>query len=160
MNQKLSAIALIYKTNNYLFEHAFDDINTKDLIKRPDDKGNSMLFIAGHITLYRHSAANLIGLNVGRPWDTLFARGIKIDENEKYPTLEEIKFKWLDISDKIFSHFEVISTEDLEKNTPFDLPTEDKTICGAIGFFALHESYHLGQLAYIRRLLGYGQLVG
>jgi uncharacterized damage-inducible protein DinB len=29
-----------------------------------------------------------------------------------------------------------------------------------LGFFALHDTYHVGQLAYIRKALGYPALVG
>ena len=160
MDQKLSAITQIFKTNNFLFDNAFNDINREDLLKRPLENGNSMLFIGGHITLYRYSIGNLIGLNNEKPWESLFARGVKITSEAKYPTFEAIKEHWDMITNQIFPRFETVSSEELSQTTPFDLPTSDKTICGAIGFMALHETYHIGQLAYIRKLLGYNQLVG
>ncbi len=35
-----------------------------------------------------------------------------------------------------------------------------KTVADELGFFALHESYHVRQLGYIRRGLGYPGLAG
>jgi hypothetical protein len=36
----------------------------------------------------------------------------------------------------------------------------DKTQRGAIVFLNYHETYHVGQMAYLRKWLGYSQLVG
>ena len=35
-----------------------------------------------------------------------------------------------------------------------------RTIADQLGFFALHDTYHVGQLAYIRKALGYPGLAG
>jgi hypothetical protein len=43
--------------------------------------------------------------------------------------------------------------------SPRSLPIPDKTIRGAINFAAFHESYHVGQMAYIRKWLGFPGLV-
>ena len=54
----------------------------------------------------------------------------------------------------------IIPTTVLEGASPIEFPIESKTILGAIAFLALHESYHMGQLAYVRRFFDGTQLVG
>ena len=54
----------------------------------------------------------------------------------------------------------------LESITPAVLAAEtripglDKTLLGAIGLAALHDSYHVGQIAAARRLHGLDRIVG
>jgi len=38
--------------------------------------------------------------------------------------------------------------------------TLDGKISGRIAFLSLHESYHVGQMAYLRKWLGFGQAAG
>jgi uncharacterized damage-inducible protein DinB len=35
-----------------------------------------------------------------------------------------------------------------------------KTVADLLAFFALHDSYHTGQMAYLRKALGYPGLAG
>jgi hypothetical protein len=55
---------------------------------------------------------------------------------------------------------EEIGDAELSAKCPRDFPIADKTMRGAITFLAYHEGYHVGQMAYLRKLLGKGQLVG
>ena len=41
----------------------------------------------------------------------------------------------------------------------YDAPIEDKSIAGTITFFAYHESYDIGQMAYVRKWLGRGGII-
>ena len=43
---------------------------------------------------------------------------------------------------------------------PYSIPGIEKTTAGTLAFLSLHESYHVGQLAYILRLHGREKLVG
>ena len=43
---------------------------------------------------------------------------------------------------------------------PHDKPTFDGNTAGFVAFLAYHEAYHVGQVAYLRKWLGHGQLVG
>jgi uncharacterized damage-inducible protein DinB len=38
--------------------------------------------------------------------------------------------------------------------------TSAMTLAGELAFFAMHDTYHVGQMAYIRKALGYPGLVG
>jgi hypothetical protein len=43
---------------------------------------------------------------------------------------------------------------------PHDKPTFDGKVGGFIAFLAFHEAYHAGQVSYLRKWLGHGQLTG
>jgi hypothetical protein len=55
---------------------------------------------------------------------------------------------------------ELLTEEELAKPASFPVLTGDKTKRGAIVFLNYHETYHIGQMAYLRKWLGYSQLVG
>ena len=39
-------------------------------------------------------------------------------------------------------------------------PIKQPGVLGALAFLALHDSYHLGQLGYLRKVLGHPGVVG
>jgi uncharacterized damage-inducible protein DinB len=43
---------------------------------------------------------------------------------------------------------------------PSPSPSFDGTVGGMVSFLAMHETYHVGQAVYLRRLLGHGRVVG
>ena len=48
----------------------------------------------------------------------------------------------------------------LAKPAPKGPPSFDGKISGLVAFLAFHEAYHVGQVTYLRKWLGYGQSVG
>ena len=78
--------------------------------------------------------------------------------NYRYLTTT-LKAAWSEVSDKMMKQFELADAALLNTSCERELPG-DATIKGKVTFLSLHECYHLGQLAYIRRLLGYGQVFG
>jgi hypothetical protein len=39
------------------------------------------------------------------------------------------------------------------------VPSTDATLRGAIGYFSLHEAYHVGQMGYVRKWLGLSPII-
>lgn len=160
MNQKVEVIINTFKIDSYLLNNSIKDVQEEDINKRPNDCGNSLLFIAGHVTQYYFSILKLLGIEKEFPWGDTFARGVNVDNNTEYPKIEEIVELYNKISKESLAALEQASDETLSAKVPFELPGSDGTVLGAMGFFAFHETYHIGQMAYVRRLLGYSQLVG
>ncbi len=50
--------------------------------------------------------------------------------------------------------------EELSKPSAEGAFSLDGTIAGVEGTLCLHETYHVGQVGYLRKRLGYGQAVG
>ena len=159
-HESVAPLIEIYKLNTQLFQRTLDDISEQDIKRRPADGGNSLLFVAGHVASSRFTVSRIAGLREESPWGQLFGRGTSYDESTDFPSITDIKGTWADISDKLIRRLTELAEANLKATPPFDVPVGDKTVLGAIAFFALHDSYHIGQFAYIRRLLGYGQLVG
>lgn len=160
MSTDLSTIGNMFKTNNSLFERATRDIAMEHWLKRPGEDSNPLLWIAGHAVVSRASALKLAGGQWSAPWEKLFARGARLPEAEEYPSPAEIQRAWQEVSEKLAAALPKASAEALGKEVQKGQPSLDGTVGGTIGFLCLHESYHMGQLGFVRKCLGYGQAVG
>jgi len=160
MNSAMAPLIEIYRANNMLLFNAVKDVKEQHIGVRPDDKANSILWIAGHLTASRFFVMSMAGHDEKCAWGELFGGEIKPGDEDKYPAMSEITDTWNKISKTLLNTLTNATDEALKGKPPFDFPVEDKTNLGGLAFMPLHESYHVGQLAYIRRLLGYNQLVG
>ena len=160
MDPCITPLSELFAINNQLFPRALEDICEDDLYKRPGGRSNSIIWLAGHLTGARYLLANLLRVNEEFPYEGIFNRGTKPPSDDQLPKPDEIKAAWDGISDKLMAKLESVTDEELMTTSPMEFPTKDETILGAVAFMALHESYHVGQMAYVRRLLGYSQLVG
>ncbi len=160
MNAQLKAIADLYSVNTNLFLKALDMADEKNLHDRPLGKANSLLWVAGHLTASRFTVANMLGLKEEFPKAELFNYGAEPKDPSEYPSIEDIVLGWNDIAEKLMAQFEKVSDDVLAGKPPFEVPGVEKTVAGMVAFLQLHESYHVGQLAYINRLHGGDKLVG
>ncbi len=160
MVSKLIPLAQQLGVNSWLFDSALKDVAAENVSTRPDAKGNSLLWNAGHATTSRCFLANLIGVDVKHSFGDLFDRGHKVGDDIKYPSIDEIKAAYADISGKLMARLDSISEEELSAEHDIPFPIDDKTLAGAVTFMSLHDSYHMGQLSYTRKLLGLDGLTG
>lgn len=160
MDHAIATLIPLFKANNYLFEQALKDIPTEDLHRRPHDNSNPMIWIAGHATWSRGSLTRMVGGHVENPWSKLFERGVTVDETVSYPDISEIITLWKNVTNTLIPRLKELTTEELDADCKFPLPTSDKSQRGAVFFLNFHETYHIGQLAYVRKWLGHSQLVG
>lgn len=160
MSTDLSTIGSMFKTNNSLFERATKDIPAEQWLTQPGTNSNPLAWIAGHLVVSRAFAVKLLGGEWSAPWAQLFARGAKQPQPHEYPAPAEIQRAWQEVSEKLAAALPRSSAEALNKEVPKGQPSLDGTVAGTIGFMCLHETYHMGQLGFVRKSLGYGQTVG
>jgi uncharacterized damage-inducible protein DinB len=160
MDLAISTIVPLFRTSDQLFHRAVDGIKREDLLRRPHDGSNPLIWVAGHAMTARGSLAKIVGERVENQWSDLFARGAAVDSNDIYPEVTEIISLWDTVTEKLMSGLEQLSDDELAQPAPFPIPTGDNTKRGAIVFLNYHETYHIGQMAYLRKWLGYSQLVG
>jgi uncharacterized damage-inducible protein DinB len=160
MNSPVELIRDLYGVNTSLFMSTLEDVKETDIFIRPQDKANSLHWVAGHMTTSRYIAANILGIDDGPPWGKMFDRGAEVKDKSVYPSIAEIKTAWQDISGKIMERFDVVTDEDLAGDPPFEVPGMECTKAATLAFLHFHESYHLGQLNYTRRLCDYDRLFG
>ncbi len=152
-------VAGIFKINTGLFKKTIDGIPPDRLLERPGDDSNHLLWIAGHVVVHRAKVIKILGEEWSAPWEELFFRGAKLTTAEWYPGIDELVQVWDDVSGRLSSSLAGASPEALAEPVSKGI-TLDGKVSGQIAFLALHETYHVGQMAYLRKWLGYGQAVG
>jgi len=161
MIPRLSTTAQSFKVNQGLVAGAIKDLSEDSIRARVgDDKANSMLWIVGHLVQSRYNLFNLIGGDEKWEYGEIFARGASVHPDGDYPSLEVINEAWEQISQKVYERMEQLSDADIDAELEAGYPALEKNVLHGMAFLGLHESYHAGQLAYIRRLHGGDQLVG
>lgn len=160
MNPVLTTLKQMFKTNNFIMSKGIDDLSDEEILTRPNKDTNSLLYILGHLVTYRYQICKALGVEIEHNYDTLFDYGGKITDNTKFPTVATLKDDWAHITDKLYSAIDNATDEILQKEIPNKQPIGEKNILGAVSFLAFHESYHIGQVAFIRKYLGHDQVVG
>ena len=120
---------------------------------RPQNSCNSALWLLGHIVWARSRALKLVGFTWAKPWLDQFARGSKPEETSQYPTVEEMLDAWQDLCTTFPATLEAIPHDVFSASVQQPSPSFDGTVGGMVGFLSMHESYHVGQLVYVRRLV-------
>ena len=160
MNSATDVLAGIFRVNNALIERSLEGIDAKDLTVRPEGRTNSFQFLLGHITTYRYSVSRMLAGELTCPFGDLFIRGTQPLAASEYPEVREIIPTFREISVELQNRLTLASDELLAQELPRKFPNGENTVLGGVSFYALHDSYHAGQLGYLRKLLGYDQLVG
>jgi uncharacterized damage-inducible protein DinB len=148
----------MFKTNTDLVKKATEGIRPDEWFLKPGDDSNHLMWVAGHLVVSRGGALKALGSEWSTPWRSLFVRGAKPAPQDQYPGVEEIRKAWIEVSDKLAASLATVPADVLAK--PHDKPTFDGKVGGFVAFLAFHETYHVGQASYLRKWLGYGQIVG
>ncbi len=161
MSPRLEYTVNLYRINTGLFRRVTELCGMKDIDHRPLKNGNSFRFLTGHITLYRHSLAATLGLEVKFRWTELFDLGARPMEPSAYPPMKDLLNAFNKVSDSMMKRLESITDAELDGLPSFtvEVPGAVNTVGGIVSFGALHESYHIGQMAYLVRLLGGERLI-
>ena len=160
MSDDLSTMARMFEINAQIFQKATEGIEPEKWLVRPGNDSNHLLWLSGHVVVHRAIAAKILAAQWSAPWESLFVRGAKLVGPEQYPAANEILRAWKEVSEKLTASFANATAEVLRQPSPKDRPSLDGTIGGLVSFLCLHETYHVGQISYVRKFLGYGQVVG
>lgn len=149
----LESSAAIISLNTQLFRNCIDGISEEHLGARPAGV-NGMSFIAAHVIDARTYLANLLGAAL--PEQFFYLEGVRTqDQAEKLPGLPDLLSSWNKVTDALTERLDRTSEEDLRKDPGSSFPIDQDGVLGAVAFLAQHESYHIGQLALLRRMHGY-----
>jgi DinB superfamily len=149
-----------FQMNAQLFEKSLEGLTSEEWCCCPSKSPNGLIWVAGHIVWSRSRALAFLGTQWSKPWLNQFERGAKPGEADQYPATEEIVAAWHEVKATLNAALENVSEEALAAPGPERVPSFDGKVSGLLGFFAWHESYHVGQMAYIRRCLGHTQVAG
>ena len=158
-NTAAAPVAMIFAFNDSLVLQALEGLTQEELWRRLTPSTNPLLWVGGHIVQTRAMVLQMLGEQADTGWRGLFDRGARIGDSKDYPSGSEVVGVMNEISPRL--HGALAGLQDEQLNRPASLPIPGlKTLTDELAFFALHESYHVGQLAYVRKGLGYPGLAG
>ena len=161
LSPRLEVASQSFKTNSSFLKQGVAGLDDDDWLKRPNDHTNHLLWIVGHITWSRAMVLARLGDKWTLPWMPLYARGAKCVDCPDAPSPKAVMEAWDESCIRLNKAMESATEELLD--TPAAQPgppSADGKLSGAVNFMALHETYHLGQCAYIRALLGKPGMMG
>ena len=160
METNFSHVAGMFKFNTDIINKAIADVSPEHWFKKPGDDSNHLMFVLGHLVVHRGHTLKTLGVDFDNPWAELFARGVERVADAEYPSIDEMRVAWNQVSDKLSATLKQPNADVLAQDAPKGPPSFDGKIAGTVAFFAFHDTYHVGQVSYLRKWLGYGQTVG
>lgn len=144
-----------YKLNYSIILKQTEGLDHADSILQPPNRGNCMNWVIGHIIAWRNAALKLLG---GEPvWDemveALYTTGSEpITLPEQARPFEVLLEELETVQERILTALENIDEETLGQPATMEWGTMSvgKHIAGLLW----HETYHIGQLEYLRQLAG------
>jgi len=142
-----------FDLNNVLYNNSLVGITEAEANKSVLEPMNTIKWIAGHALWAQRNLAKMARVELDIPWLQDFARGSKVTDISKMPTLEEIKTKWNQMHPQIKNGLEAMPDEALDAKIEADLPITvfDNSLAGMWTFINSHQAYTIGQLSILRR---------
>jgi uncharacterized damage-inducible protein DinB len=160
METDFKNISGMFRANTDIITKAIADVRPEDWFRTPGDDSNHLMWLLGHVVVHRGYVLKNLGREWDRPWASLFARGTERMDEAQYPTVDEMRSAWNEISEQLKAALREAPDEVLAKPAPEGPPSFDKKMSGTVAFFAFHDTYHTGQVSFLRKWLGYGQTIG
>jgi hypothetical protein len=154
MHASIGPVAEQFRITTNLFIKAMSGVDAEEAMRRPGELSNPLLWLAGHVTHFRTRLLTLVGVPRDFPWGSLFDTGAKVGPASMYPKPDEITAVWEELSELLVQRLSTLTEADLATPPAARVPSTDATLRGAIGYFSLHEAYHVGQMGYVRKWLG------
>jgi uncharacterized damage-inducible protein DinB len=154
MEPRVAPLAAVFDLNTDLLLNCLDGLSQAEAQRRLDGGGNSVIFLAAHLADTRHFLLGRLGPPLPNPLSRYLADAQRIEDIGEWPTLDEVRRAWLAVSAQLSEVLDRLDPETLEKPGAHRFPIPDTTPLGMLAFLAQHDSYHVGQAAFIRRQLG------
>jgi uncharacterized damage-inducible protein DinB len=144
--------------NTGLLRNCIAGMTDEQARRRVGHRTNNMGYIVLHVVDARFHLAQLLGADITNPYGERFKTVRSLEEAKELPSLAELAAAWDDVSTAVMNALHRADEEDLAKSTSTRFPIGDESMLGAVVFLAQHESYHIGQLGFIRKELGLGRM--
>lgn len=155
MDARLKPLASILSINAAAYGRAVDGVDQASAERRPNDRTNSLAYLACHTLDARYYLMRMCGHEMTNPWHELFEAAKDISTVKEYPPLYELHTVWDEVHEATLAHLESLSAADLDAETSHGFPIEDQSLLGVVMFLTFHETYHVGQMGIIRKFMGF-----
>jgi uncharacterized damage-inducible protein DinB len=156
----IASAAENYRFNSKFLENSVKDLAPEEWLRRPAETTNHIAWIVGHVAWTRGRLLHYVGTEWRQPGLDPFARGVKLGEDSAYPSPEWLLGIWRESASVLTAALEGVSEDALAKPATQGPPSADGKISGIVNFLAIHETYHGGQIAYLRSWLGHKGMMG
>ena len=157
----IASTAENYRFNSKFLAQTVSDLSPEEWLRRPNENLNHIAWIVGHMAFCRGRVLHYMGTEWSQPGlSDLFNRGARLQPDSAYPSPESLLNTWSETGRAMAAAFENVSEELLAQPATQGPPSLDGKISGIVGFMAIHETYHLGQISYLRAWLGHKGLMG
>jgi hypothetical protein len=151
MQKSIYPLSLIFGLNERLFNNSMAGITDEQANERISDHNNPVIWIAAHTVYARYLMLLFLGKPAENPYNHLFENFKAYDAGLSYPSVAEIKREWEKVTALLKDALEGVTEEFLAGDSPIKSPIGDFTNAGTLAFLAQHESYDVGQLAFLKK---------
>ena len=157
---RIAGAAHTFNQNSVFLKKSVEDLSDEEWRKRPNDSSNHMLWIVCHMAWARTMLLKRLGNDWSTTWMPLFARGAKCADTPECPSPADAMKAWEESCAQLAAAMESATQEKLNTAVTQGPPTADGKISGVVDFMAYHETYHLGQVGFLRTWLGHPGAMG
>lgn len=155
MTKELEALGQRFVFNTMMLCKVVEDFEAGDWSFVPDAGGNSAHWLMGHLALYRRVLIRKLGGDMKEDeWEAVFPPRMEEYPVEKFPAVDFLLDDFKQSRKLLVERFAAITEEEAEADWGREFPDGSTSVKGGSYFLHFHESYHLGQIGYIRRLRG------
>jgi uncharacterized damage-inducible protein DinB len=154
MDPRVAPLAAVFELNTDLLLNCLEGLSQPEAQRRLDGGGNSIIFLAAHLADTRHFLLGRLGHPLSNPLSRYLADARSIEDIGEWPTLDEVRRAWLAVSARLGEALDGLDATTIQQPGAHRFPVPDPTPLGMLAFLAQHDSYHVGQAAFIRRQLG------
>jgi uncharacterized damage-inducible protein DinB len=144
----------ILRINTKLFRNCLEGMSDEQANVRPSAAANNAIFVAAHVADSRYFLLKVLGADLANPLAPYLEKAKSIDDVKRFPALSEIQSAWTAASRSLRDRIGAIPSAEWDVRCGERFPAADQTMIGALTFLVQHDSYHVGQLALLRRQVG------
>ncbi len=153
MDARCVPLEIIAELNGRLFRNCCDQVTDAVAGGRLSEVTSSFLFVASHIVDARSYLVQLVGGAADLPLVGRLRSVERIEDLSSPPTISELLEAWDVLATSFLRCLPRLSTQDLNCESMDRMPVCNRSVLGALTFLLQHESYHLGQMAMLKKHL-------
>lgn len=151
---RMTGLLAMYDLQTPFFDKVLEDLSDEDAHKRLHPKANHVAWLAGSLVQQRFDIAGLLaGSEHRQAANDLFKDNKGIQDGVTYPSLASFKKDWAFISP--ICREALVKVTDEKLNSLFEVPGMSFPFFDLVTFTLYREANCIGQIALLRRLLGY-----
>ncbi len=149
------SLADVFRTTYWVIQQQTDGLTHADSLRQLPFRGNCLNWVLGHILASRSRVLEHLGQEP--LWDedriACYARDSSpVTDGQDAVAFGEMLSDLARSQEQILAGLAAISTQELERTVPWG--QGERPVAWVVGFLAWHETYHTGQLEYLRQLAG------